>query len=156
MWVESWIFFSSCKNFYLGNVNLAQNCKTQYLWNPKLLQVTKIRFCKMCLINVFKNVFKEAIIVFFFVFFFICFPWVLRNFSQLLFPTIVTLLSFFSNSSNHSVFDVALVAYHSGTSLTKDSVAEVEKLHIKSIKDIKSIIVNTNMCLTGVWNPTFL
>ena len=133
--------FSSCKFFYFGNVNWAQNFKIRYFWNPTFLQVAKIRSCKMCLINVFKNVFNEAIIVLFLFFFFICFPWVLRNFSQLLFPTIVTLLSFFSNSSNHCVFDVALVAYHSRTSLTKDSVAEVEKLHIKSIKDIKSIIV---------------
>ena len=43
--------------------------------------------------------------------------------------------------SNHCVFDIALLAYLSRTNLTKDSAAEVEKLHIKSIKDIKSIIV---------------
>ena len=57
------------------------------------------------------------------------------------FPNNSNFAYFFSNNSNHSLFDVALLAYPSKTNLTKDSAAEVEKLHIKSIKDIKSIIV---------------
>ena len=49
---------------------------------------------------------------------------------------IVTLLSFFL-ITQIIVFDLALLGY----SLTKDSVWGVEKLHIKSIKDIESITV---------------
>ena len=65
---------------------------------------------------------------------------------QLLFQTIVNLL-FLPNKvalrlcSNLSGFDAALLAYLSETNLTKDSVLEVGKWLIKSIEDIKSIIV---------------
>ena len=65
---------------------------------------------------------------------------------QLLFPTIVNLL-FLPNKvvlrlcSNLCGFDAALLAYLSETNLTKDSVLEVGKWLIKSIEDIKSIIV---------------
>ena len=87
----------------------------------------------MCLINLFKNVFIKQLL-----FFFHLLPLSFEKL-QLLFPAIVTSLSFFLIT--RSVFDVVLLAYPSRTNLTKDSAAEVEKLHIKSIKDIKSIIV---------------
>ena len=66
---------------------------------------------------------------------------------QLLFPKIVNLL-FLPNKvvlrlcSNLSGFDAALLAYPSRTNLTKYSVWEVGKCHIKSIKGIKSITVS--------------
>ena len=59
--------------------------------------------------------------------------------------------------SSLSWFDTALLAHPSRTNLTKDSVWEVKKWHIKSVKDIKSITVRYLVQIQiitwqGVWH----
>ena len=63
-----------------------------------------------------------------------------------------TLLSYILITWNHSGSDASLLAYPSRTNLIKDSVWGVKKCHIKSIKDIRSIIIKFKYKYVHDWD----
>ena len=125
------IFFF-LQDFLPWKCKLGLELQLQCLWSPKFFQVAKICSCKMCLINVLKCV-K------------LFFSFASHEFwgTSTAFPSNAKfaisplshcpLLSYFL--INQIILRLMLPC------LTKDSVWGVEKCHIKSIKDTRSIIV---------------
>ena len=125
------IFFF-LQDFLPWKCKLGLELQLQCLWSPKFFQVAKICSCKMCLINVLKYVS-------------LFFSFASHAFwrTSTTFPNNI---KFTISPLSHSPFLIyflitLLILGLMLPWLTKDWVWVVEKCHIKSIKDIRSITV---------------